>query len=94
MATYNHKGNVNFAIFLCLSKLLDVIVRVLNSKFYPNLATTLRGNYTKSKLAKIYGINPSTINEWIKKYDRKDLMNARVMIAPDSYRDRKMKSVA
>ena len=31
-------------------------------------------------MARIYGINPSTINEWIKKYDRKDLMNARVMI--------------
>ena len=25
-------------------------------------------------------MNPSTINEWIKKYDRKDLMNSRVMI--------------
>jgi 5'-3' exonuclease len=25
-------------------------------------------------------MNPSTINEWIKKYDRKDLMNKRIMI--------------
>ena len=37
-------------------------------------------NYTKGKLGKIYGINPTTINQWIKKYDRKDLMNTRVMV--------------
>ncbi|HHB52094.1 MAG TPA: transposase, partial [Saprospiraceae bacterium] len=30
------------------------------------------GKYTKRQLGKLYGINPSTINEWIKKYERKD----------------------
>ena len=38
------------------------------------------GKYTKSQLGKLYGINPTTINEWIRKYERKDLMNTRVMI--------------
>jgi transposase-like protein len=38
------------------------------------------GNYTKTKLGKINGINPTTINQWIKKYDRKDLINTTVMI--------------
>ena len=38
------------------------------------------GRYTKNQLGKIYGINPSTINEWVKKYERNDLMNTRVMV--------------
>lgn len=38
------------------------------------------GKYTKRQLGKLYGINPSTINEWIKKYERKDLMNTRVTV--------------
>ena len=38
------------------------------------------GKYTKSQLGKLYGINPTTINEWIRKYERKDLMNTRVMV--------------
>lgn len=57
------------------------IIRRYSESFKLKLLSELsNGNYTKNKLAKIYGINPSTINEWIKKYDRKDLMNARVMI--------------
>ena len=38
------------------------------------------GKYTKSQLGKLYGINPTTINEWIRKYERKDLINTRVMV--------------
>ena len=38
------------------------------------------GKYTKSQLGKLYAIAPTTINEWIRKYERKDLMNTRVMI--------------
>jgi len=34
----------------------------------------------KSQLGKLYGINPTTINEWIKKYNRKDLMNTRIKV--------------
>ena len=38
------------------------------------------GKLNKHQLGKAYGINPSTINEWIKKYNRKDLMNTRVTV--------------
>ncbi len=34
----------------------------------------------KYQLGKAYGINPTTINEWIKKYNRKDLMNTCVTV--------------
>lgn len=44
------------------------------------LAELSTGNYSKKKLGEIYGINRTTINEWIKKYDRKDLMNTRVIV--------------
>lgn len=38
------------------------------------------GKYSKRELSRIYGLQSSTINDWIKKYDRKDLMNTRIMI--------------
>ena len=38
------------------------------------------GKLNKNQLGKLYGIAPTTINEWIRKYDRKDLMNTRVMV--------------
>jgi transposase len=38
------------------------------------------GKYSKRELGRIYGLCHSTINEWIKKYDRKDLMNTRIMV--------------
>jgi len=44
------------------------------------LAELSTGNYSKRELSRIYGLPSSTINEWIKKYDRKDLMNTRIMI--------------
>ena len=44
------------------------------------LAELSTGKYTKRELSRIYGIQSSTVNEWIKKYDRKDLMNTRIMI--------------
>lgn len=44
------------------------------------LAELSTGKYNKYQLGKLYGIAPTTINEWIKKYDRKDLMNTRVMV--------------
>ena len=31
-------------------------------------------------LGKLYGINPATINEWIRNCNRKDLMNTRVKV--------------
>ena len=44
------------------------------------LAELSTGNYSKRELYRIYGLQSSTINEWIRKYDRKDLMNTRIMI--------------
>ena len=44
------------------------------------LAELSTGNYSKRQLSRIYGLQSSTINEWIKKYDRKDLMNTRVIV--------------
>ena len=44
------------------------------------LAELSTGKYTKRQLGNIYGINRTTINDWIKKYDRTDLMNTRIMI--------------
>ena len=44
------------------------------------LAELSTGKYSKKKLAEIYGMNRTTINEWIKKYDRKDLMNTRILV--------------
>jgi|TARA_R110000737_G_scaffold169776_1_gene195753 transposase-like protein len=38
------------------------------------------GKYTKSQLGKLYSIASTTINEWIRKYERNDLMNNRVMV--------------
>ena len=44
------------------------------------LAELSTGNYSKKQLGEIYGINRTTINEWIKKYNRKDLMNTRILV--------------
>jgi transposase-like protein len=38
------------------------------------------GKHSKRQLAMIYGLQCSTINGWIKKYDRKELMNTRIMV--------------
>ena len=38
------------------------------------------GKYTKRELSRLYNIGYTTINDWIKKYGREDLMNLRVTI--------------
>ena len=47
------------------------------------LAELTKGNYSKRQIALTYGIQFSTINVWIKKYDRKNLMNTRVTVQTD-----------
>ena len=47
------------------------------------LAELTKGNHSKRQIALLYGIQSSTINVWIKKYDRKDLMNTRVTVQTD-----------
>lgn len=44
------------------------------------LAELSTGKYNKTELGRIYGINRTTLNKWIEKYDRKDLMNTRVTV--------------
>jgi len=44
------------------------------------LAELSKGNHSKRQIGLLYGIQPSTINEWIKKYNRKDLMNTRIVV--------------
>jgi transposase len=44
------------------------------------LAELSTGKYSKRELGNIYGIDRNTINVWIKKYDRKDLMNTWIMV--------------
>lgn len=59
----------------------DGIVRRYSEGFKLKILAELNtGKYSKKKLVEIYGINRPTINDWIKKYDRKDLMNTRVLV--------------
>lgn len=59
----------------------DGVVKRYSESFKLKLLSELStGKYNKNQLAKFYGINRTTLNEWIKKYDRKDLMNTRVIV--------------
>ena len=44
------------------------------------LAELSSGKYNKSELGRFYGINRTTLNKWIEQYDRKDLMNTRLLV--------------
>jgi transposase-like protein len=44
------------------------------------LAEITKGNYTKAQICDMYGIGRTTVNDWIRKYMRDDLMNHRVII--------------
>jgi transposase-like protein len=59
----------------------DGIVRRYSEGFKLKvLAELSTGKYNKSQLGKFYGINRTTINKWIEQYDRKDLMNTRILV--------------
>jgi len=59
----------------------DGVVRRYSEGFKLKILSELStGNYSKRQLGDIYGINRTTINEWIKKYNRKDLMNTRILV--------------
>jgi len=59
----------------------DQVTRRYSEGFKLKILSELStGKYTKRELSRIYGLQTSTVNEWIKKYDRKDLMNTRIMI--------------
>ena len=44
------------------------------------LAELSTGKYSKRELSRLYGVASSTINDWIHKYDRMDLMNTKVIV--------------
>ena len=44
------------------------------------LSELSEGKYTKRELSRIYNVGPSTITDWIHKYQRKDLLNQRVTV--------------
>jgi len=59
----------------------DKVTRRYSEGFKLKILSELStGKYSKRELSRIYGLQSSTVNEWIKKYDRKDLMNTRIMI--------------
>ncbi len=59
----------------------DKVVRRFSESFKLKVLEELStGKYSKRELSKIYGVASSTFNDWIRKYDRKDLMNKRIMI--------------
>ena len=59
----------------------DQVTRSYSEGFKLKILSELSsGKYSKRQLSRIYGLQSSTINEWIKKYDRKDLMNTRIMV--------------
>jgi transposase-like protein len=59
----------------------DMVTRRYSEGFKLKILSELSsGKYSKRQLSTIYGLRSSTINEWIKKYDRKDLMNTRIMV--------------
>ena len=38
------------------------------------------GKYTKRELSRLYNIGYTTINDWVRKYKRQDLMNQRITV--------------
>jgi transposase-like protein len=59
----------------------DGIIRRYSEGFKLKILAELStGKYNKSELGRFYGINRTTINKWIEQYDRKDLMNTRILV--------------
>lgn len=59
----------------------DGVTRRYSESFKLKILSELStGKYSKRQLSRIYGISSSSLNEWVRKYDRKDLMNTRVLV--------------
>ena len=59
----------------------DKVIRRYSEPFKLKILDELTtGKLNKNQLGKLYGIAPTTINEWIRKYNRKDLMNTRIKV--------------
>ncbi len=67
----------------------DRIIRQYSEGFKLKILAELStGKYTKSALGRLYGVNRNSINKWIKKYDRKDLINTRITVETNDEIDR------
>jgi len=56
-------------------------VRQFSESFKLKLLTELsEGKYTKRELSRLYDIGYTTINDWVRKYKRQDLMNQRITV--------------
>jgi transposase len=44
------------------------------------LSELSEGKYTKGQLSRLYNIGYTTINDWVHKYKREDLMNQRITV--------------
>ena len=70
----------------------DGVYRRYSENFKLKILSELSiGKYTKRQLGRIYGIQNSTINEWIKKYNRTDLMNTRIIVKHEIKKQRIIK---
>ena len=59
----------------------DKVIRRYSEPFKLKILDEITtGKLNKNQLGKLYGIAPTTINEWIRKYNRKDLMNTRIKV--------------
>ncbi len=59
----------------------DKVIRRHSKPFKLKILDELTtGKLNKYQLGKSYGIPSTTINGWIKKYNRKDLMNSRITV--------------
>ncbi|WP_027076660.1 transposase [Maribacter antarcticus] len=62
----------------------DGYVRRYSESFKPKVLVELtKGNHSKRQITLTYGVRSSAMNEWIKKYNRKDLMNTRLTVQTD-----------
>jgi len=59
----------------------DRTIKRYSESFKLKIFTELsEGKYTKNEIRRLYGISPGTIDLWIKKYRRFDLLNQRIKI--------------
>ena len=59
----------------------DQVLKHFSESFKLKILAELgTGKYSKRELSRLYGVASSTINDWIHKYDRMDLMNTKVIV--------------
>jgi transposase-like protein len=56
-------------------------IRQFSESFKLKILSDLsEGKYTKKELSRLYNIGYTTINDWVHKYKREDLMNQRIIV--------------